>query len=369
MTTVEQPVRLDGARAAASAVVDCDVHHLLRSLSDLKKRLPQRFHVYLDTLPGLSFGGVTIGARPGGIYRGDSVPRGGGPPGSDLGLVREQLLERFGITHAVLNSVEWLAWQTTQYGAFPEAATSAMNDFTAEEWLAEDPRFYASICIPVEDGNASAREIERMAGVGRFVAVLMPALTREPLGHPKYWPIYEAAAAQGLAVLVHVGGWSGTFSGVGWPTFWLESHMNIPQTLPAQITSLLYNSVPDRFDVQFVLAEGGIGWAPSLMWRLDRAWEAMRDQVPHMERRPSDVVRSHFAFTTQPFDEPEKTAHLADLFDQLDMDDRVLLATDYPHWDFDDPMRVLPASAIGVERRRKILGANALALLPFDAAR
>jgi predicted TIM-barrel fold metal-dependent hydrolase len=42
-----------------------------------------------------------------------------------------------------------------------------------------------------------------------------------------------------------------------------------------------------------------------------------------------------------------------------------MFSTDYPHWDFDDPRRVLPASLIGRERREKIMSANAERYFPF----
>ncbi len=37
------------------------------------------------------------------------------------------------------------------------------------------------------------------------------------------------------------------------------------------------------------------------------------------------------------------------------MDDRIMFATDYPHWDFDSPGQALPR-ALGDELRGKILG-------------
>ena len=110
----------------------------------------------------------------------------------------------------------------------------------------------------------------------------------------------------------HVGGFSGTHTATGWPTYFVEHHTGYTQPYQAQIVSLVYSGVFDRFPgLQFVLEEGGIGWMPSLMWRLDRAWEALREHAPHLERPPSEVIREHFWFTTQPFDEPEQPEYLA----------------------------------------------------------
>jgi predicted TIM-barrel fold metal-dependent hydrolase len=103
---------------------------------------------------------------------------------------------------------------------------------------------------------------------------------------------------------------------------------------------------------------------PALMWRLDRVWEAMHEHAPHLQRRPSEVIREHLWFTTQPFDEPEKPEYLLQLLEQLDMSDRVMFASDYPHWDFDDPRRVLPKS-LGQDLREKIFTRNAERLFRF----
>ena len=38
-------------------------------------------------------------------------------------------------------------------------------------------------------------------------------------------------------------------------------------------------------------------------------------------------------------EEPERPEQFLELLEQLDMDDRLMFATDYPHWDFDAPDR------------------------------
>ncbi|HAI59546.1 MAG TPA: hydrolase, partial [Xanthomonadaceae bacterium] len=65
------------------------------------------------------------------------------------------------------------------------------------EWVARDGRFRASVVVPYEDPEASAREIRLRAGDPRFAQVLMLSRTSQPGGNPHYWPIYEAAAEAG----------------------------------------------------------------------------------------------------------------------------------------------------------------------------
>ena len=48
-------------------------------------------------------------------------------------------------------------------------------------------------------------------------------------------------------------------------------------------------------------------------------------------------------------DEPERPGQLLDLFAQLEMDDRILFASDYPHGDCD-----FPNSVIKLRRRKDI---------------
>jgi predicted TIM-barrel fold metal-dependent hydrolase len=367
MTTAQAPASGHATLETKAGLIDCDVHNALRHRDDLKKYLPSRWHVYYDHGSHIGgHGGQVVGARPQrDIFRQDALPE-SGTPGGDLELMRDQLLDLFDVRHAILSPLEVLGWPT--YGEPAGAFITALNDWMVQEWLERDPRLYGAISIPVEDGARAAKEIERAAEHHRFVTILMTMVTREGFGHPKYWPIYEAAAGLGLPVAAHVGGFSGTHMATGWPAYFVEQHAGYTQPYQAQIVSLVYSGVLERFpNLQFVLEEGGIGWMPALMWRLDRVWESMREHAPHLERRPSEVIREHISFTTQPFDEPEKPEYLFQVLDQLDMSDRIMFASDYPHWDFDDPRRVLPKS-LGQELRDKIMRENASGLFRFGDA-
>ena len=82
--------------------------------------------------------------------------------------------------------------------------------------------------------------------------------------------------------------------------------------------------------------------------------------MPHVKRPPSEYIKQHFWVSTQPMEEPEQASDLIDVIDWIGWD-RILFASDYPHWDFDDPHFAIPAS-FGEQRRRQIFSENARAL-------
>jgi predicted TIM-barrel fold metal-dependent hydrolase len=364
VTVTGQVEAAAASRRPALGITDCDVHTMLPSKETLKQYFARRWDMGYDQLPRRAI--PEMGLWPQATYnRRDTWPE-AGVPGSDLGLLREQLLDRFDVRRAVLSSLEILLWP--QQGALSSALHAALNDWMVDAWLERDDRLYGAIAVPIEDGVLAAREIERSAVHERFVTVLLTVATRDPLGHSKYWPIYEAASEAGLPVAVHIGGFSGIEGASGYWTYAAERQAGWPLAYAAQTVSLVGSGVFERFPkLQVVFQEGAVGWLPPVMWRLDRAWESLNGRLVEIERRPSDTIRDHVWLTTQPLDDPERPEHLAQLFDRLGMNDRILFATDYPHWDFDDPTRVLPASTVGAELRERIMSTNADGAFRFAA--
>ena len=178
--------------------------------------------------------------------------------------------------------------------------------------------------------------------------------------------MYEAAAHHGLPVGIHFGGANGwPITGAGWPSFYFEDHTGMPQAMQTQLISLVCEGVFERFPtLKIVLIEGGLAWLPPLMWRLDRAWQRLHEEVPHLQRPPSDYIRRHCWATTQPMEEPPKPAYFWHMLEQLDMNDRLMFATDYPHWDFDAPDQAFPVK-LPSELKQKIMGENARSLYRF----
>ena len=93
----------------------------------------------------------------------------------------------------------------------------------------------------------------------------------------------------------------------------------------------------------------------SMAWRMDNHWKKLRSENPLLKRLPSEYMRSNVWFTTQPIEEPEPREHMVDAMHWLGWD-RFLFATDYPHWDFDDPATCLPVKMDEAQRRQFFIG-------------
>jgi predicted TIM-barrel fold metal-dependent hydrolase len=362
-------------RAARTAVsfVDCDVHNALPSNDHLRKYIPQRWHKHLSTggKQWLGGGRAVSGMYPSrpqkGTYRWDARPPGGGLPGSDYDFMLEDFFDLWPVEKAILAPLDGNGWP--QSGAFAAALASSLNDWMTAEWLGRDPRMYGAITIPTEDGLLAAHEIHRAAQHRRFVQVLMFSRTRDPMGHRRYWPIYEAAAEEGLPVAVHVGGGGNPVTGAGWPSYHYEYHAAYVHSFQTNVMSLVASGVFDAIPgLKVVMEEGGFAWVGPLAWRMDRAWRLMGKDTTRMERSPSEVLRSHLWFTTQPIDEAEKPEHFLQMLQHLDhigMADRVMFSTDYPHWDFDSPDKAFPSIVSG-DLKDRIFRRNANALYRFE---
>jgi predicted TIM-barrel fold metal-dependent hydrolase len=54
-------------------------------------------------------------------------------------------------------------------------------------------------------------------------------------------------------------------------------------------------------------------------------------------------------------EEPNPPAHLRDTIDWIGLD-RLLFATDYPHWDYDDPLTAMPLRLSKEEQQAFLIG-------------
>jgi uncharacterized protein len=319
-------------------IIDCDIHPYPKP-GALNAYLSERWRNHLATYGKFNCGpyadrGTYPRFSPN-TSRRDAWPPSGGPPGSDVGFIRDQLLDPYNIAYGVLEPL--LGGNTSRNLDEAAALCGAMNDWQAHEFVDPEPRLRASILVPQDDPEAAVREIEKRAGDWRFAQIQLGSKTTEPLGRRRYWPIFAAAQANNLSIGLHIGGTQNSAnSASGWPQFYIEDHHMLVHSMQNQAASMILEGVFDAFpNLKVVLIEGGFAWAPQLAWRLDAHWAKMRAEAP-LKRKPSEYMKTNLWFATQPVEEPEQPDDLRQIFEWIGWD-RMVYSSDYPHWDFDDP--------------------------------
>ena len=274
------------------------------------------------------------------------------PAGLRLAFMRKQHLDPLEVEFGILQVLDLFIFsqQNLEFGA---AIQRAINEWQLAYWSDRDPRLKASILAGQDDTALAIAEIERCAKIGatsrsslaaRQRAARPPPLLADLRARPGTRPaarhscrrLWRARAdRRRLAVLLLPRSTRSTR--IPWRRL---------------LASLVIEGVPERFPrLKIVFIEGGFGWIPSAMWRMDQHFERFRSEVPHLKRHPSEYVREHFWFTTQPIDEPDEARHLRSLIEWVGVD-RLLFSSDYPHWDFDDPRFAFKTPLTETERAK-----------------
>jgi predicted TIM-barrel fold metal-dependent hydrolase len=363
-------------RDSGLAIVDADFHNATGG--KFAEYLPERWQRFLRTTGQRNIDHYASTTQQRALAcRLDANPPTGGPPGSDPAFAREQLLDLYDISYAVINNIEAAASGNAPVD-FEIAHARAVNDYNFHEWLSADPRWLASINLPADHPEAAAEEIERCVGMSdRFVQAMVGSRAERPLGNPKYWPMYEAASRHGIPVAFHVSGGSryNHWTGVGATEYYYEIHSVFPLAAQTMLASMVFEGLFEQFPgLQIVCTELGWDWVVPFAWRLDATWDVLREEVPHLSRRPSEYIRDNVWFSTQPTVETEAPADFYAVYQQFaefGLAKHLLFATDYPHWDMDSPFDAMP-QMLSMDDKAAIFGLNAASLwgleLP-DAAR
>jgi predicted TIM-barrel fold metal-dependent hydrolase len=355
------------------SVIDCDVHYTLDEPAEIVAYLPREWRDQLegwdlDVLLGVNGKVASVAEQPLGVARLDTYPDDGSPPGSDYDLMRRQLLDKFAIDAAVLN----LGIATpTPNGDLAAALCRANNDWLVDRWLdgAHDPRLYGAMLVPTHDPLVGAKEIRRAGSHSRFAAAMLTRNVGRPFGQEIYHPIFRAAAELDLPIYFHsngaeIMGHAPPQAG-GTPLHYrLELIAVVHQTMATHLTSMIMNGVFERFpNLRVIAAEMGVAWLVWFSLALDANWEIMRRESRWVRRLPSEYLREHVGFSTQPIEAPiDQRRRLLDCLAGVDVvEDMLCFSSDYPHWDGDEPTFI--GSILPAAWHQKVFYGNARRLL------
>ncbi len=355
------------SRPVKQAFIDCDIHPTPAQDADIVKFLPaewHEFHAHYRNYSRMPLNNVDMypGIEPN-IARRDSYPPEGGPPGSSVTFMREQHLDPYNVEIGILQplSPNGGNQRNTAYGA---ALASAVNDWQLEYFVDPEPRLRASITVTSDETALAVAEIHKRGKDSRFVQVALNNRAVDAQGRRRYWPVYAAALDYDLPLGIHTGGNSGAppLGAAGWASYHIQQHQAGHPSMSAMLLSFLAEGVFEEFrGLRLMLVEGAFTWLPSFMWRLDRIWQKMRSEMPNVKRPPSEYFREHVWISSQPMDVYKDPQHLRQIIDWIGWD-RLCFASDYPHWDFDDPHQAFPFQ-MTAEQKQKVYIQNARAAL------
>jgi len=276
--------------------------------------------------------------------------------GDDYEVLKEVHLDLWNVDKALLTG-------SGTYGAcvipdpdYAAALCRAFNDWTLEHWAARDDRFLVAATISTGDPQKAVEEIHRLGDNPRVRAIMLPTGNRMPYGNRFYHPIWQACEEHGLVVGIHPGsegaGMAGSPTGVGYPTYYIETRMARPQMAMAHAVSLIAEGVFEKFPrLKFLFDEVDQFWAVGLMWHMDADWKSLREQTPWVKRLPSEYFVDHIRIGSQPMLEPDTDEQFWMMLDAMHAERTLVYSSDWPHWDWDDPATTFPKLPERLHRR------------------
>ncbi len=153
----------------------------------------------------------------------------------------------------------------------------AYNDWHVDSWCGAHPGRMIPLAVPpIWDVELMAAEVRRMADKGCHAVTFSenPEKLGRPSWHSDYWDPFLAACAEvGTVICLHIGSSSQTvITAMDAPidTMITLQPMNIVQCAADLVWSPIFRKFPD---LRVALSEGGIGWVPYFLERIDYVYQ------------------------------------------------------------------------------------------------
>jgi predicted TIM-barrel fold metal-dependent hydrolase len=228
----------------------------------------------------------------------------------------------------------------------------AYNDWHIDEWCGTYPGRFIPLAIPmIWSPEVMADEVRRVAKKGCH-SITFPE-NPEPIGlpslHSDHWdPFWQACSDEGTTVCMHIGSSSKlviTAQDAPVDVMIVLQPMNIVQCAGDLIHSPVFKKFPD---LTVALSEGGIGWIPYFLERLDHSYRVHKawTGADFGSKMPSEVFLEHvvLCFISDPVGLELARDHIGI--------DRITVEIDYPHSDTTWPRS--PEQLLGEFDRAKL---------------
>ena len=223
------------------------------------------------------------------------------------------------------------------------------------DMVGQAPQHFAALgCVPLQDPELAARELERLMSQGTFCGVEIGTNVDDVvIGHPRFEPFFDTAERLGAAIFVHPLRPVGLNRLVG--PAGLVQLVAFPGENAMAAASLITGGVLERHpNLRIAFSHGAGGFALTLP-RLVAGWEQLG--LAH-RRSPMEQARSLF-YDTLVYDEPT-LAHLIATFGPT----QLCIGTDHPFVIQETkPLQRLNALNLDERTRGLLLSDNALRFL------
>jgi uncharacterized protein len=246
---------------------------------------------------------------------------------------------------------------TSPYPELEAPLFRAWSRWAVERILSEEPGVISMLPLPFGDPEACLQMVEEFSDAPGVIGFMVTSVRYERNYAKGYLKLYDALQERGKTLGFHSGitlrdritqfNKFISVHTVGFPLYHL-----------VQATNLVVNGIPELFPkLDFLFIEGGLSWVPFLMQRLDHEYVMRPSEAPLLKQLPSEYLK-RFYYTTQPL-EAAHMGLLEETFRMLDAKTQLLYASDWPHWDWDPPSKILKLPFLDQEEKLNILGENA----------
>jgi 2,3-dihydroxybenzoate decarboxylase len=248
----------------------------------------------------------------------------------DLGALRLGHMDAAGIDMQVLSLTAPGVQIMDRDTAVPFAAFA--NDYLADAVKKHPTRFAGLAAFAPQDPAAAAKEIARGKTLGLKGAILNSHTHGEYLDTEKYWPIFEAAEAEGMPIYLHPTSMSKALAGPFVEAGLDGAIYGFGVETGLHMLRIIRSGAFDRFPkLNFVV--GHLGEAlPFWLFRLDYMHKATMapgryPNLKPLKKQISDYMRENVYVTTSGMASPPAIRFCQDVLGM----DRVLYAMDYPY--------------------------------------